>query len=88
MKVYIVPRGRHCPILWYIVGQHNIIKKNRNPLVCITNPTLFVQLIGPQFIMAIQASLESRWESCVEEAWLRLFKCMAYVMKGAMIDNA
>ncbi|XP_047736897.1 uncharacterized protein LOC108679324 [Hyalella azteca] len=45
-----------------------------------------VQLIGPQFIAAMQGSLQRRWEACVEEAWLRLFRCLSFSMKAAMLD--
>ncbi|KAF2358059.1 Globin [Trinorchestia longiramus] len=48
----------------------------------------YIDLIGPQFIMAMQCSLESRWESQVEDAWLKLFQSVAYVMKSAMLDQA
>lgn len=48
--------------------------------------TLFslFQLIGPQFIQAIQPSLEDRWTDELHEAWIHLFKYMAYVMKTSM----
>jgi hemoglobin-like flavoprotein len=42
------------------------------------------QLIGPQFIQAIQPSLEDRWTDELHEAWVHLFKYMAYIMKTSM----
>ena len=44
----------------------------------------FFQLIGPQFIWAMQPALEDQWNTELEEAWSDLFKMMAYVMKNAM----
>lgn len=43
-----------------------------------------MQLIGPQFIMAIQPSLVDRWSEEMHLAWTALFLNMAYIMKGAM----
>lgn len=42
------------------------------------------QLIGPQFIMAIQPSLVDRWSEEMHSAWTALFLNMAYIMKGSM----
>lgn len=44
----------------------------------------YVDLIGPQFIWAMQPALEDQWNTELEEAWSDLFKMMAYVMKNAM----
>jgi hemoglobin-like flavoprotein len=53
------------------------------------NPTLnlcfiFLQLIGPQFIWAMQPALQDQWTTELEEAWSDLFKMIAHVMKNAM----
>jgi hemoglobin-like flavoprotein len=45
------------------------------------------QLIGPQFIQAIQPSLEERWTPELHDAWIQLFKYMAYVMKTSMSEE-
>ncbi|KAF0766371.1 neuroglobin-like [Aphis craccivora] len=44
----------------------------------------YVDLIGPQFIMAIQPSLVDRWTEEMHSAWTALFLNMAYIMKGSM----
>ncbi|KAK7575734.1 hypothetical protein V9T40_012020 [Parthenolecanium corni] len=44
----------------------------------------YVDLIGPQFIQAIQPSLEKQWNSELDEAWNKLFRYIAHVMKDAM----
>lgn len=45
---------------------------------------VLLQLIGPQFIMAIQPSLVDRWTEEMHSAWTALFLNMAYIMKGSM----
>ncbi|VVC42493.1 Globin,Globin-like [Cinara cedri] len=44
----------------------------------------YVDLIGPQFIIAIQPSLVDRWTEEIHLAWTSLFLNMAYIMKGSM----
>jgi len=45
---------------------------------------LSLQLIGPQFIWAIQPIIGDQWTSELEQAWSDLFKFIAHVMKAAM----
>jgi hemoglobin-like flavoprotein len=52
-----------------------------------SNKHFLFQLIGPQFIQAIQPSLEERWTPELHEAWIHLFKYMAYVMKTSMCEE-
>ncbi|CAC5368102.1 uncharacterized protein LOC127738201 [Mytilus californianus] len=44
----------------------------------------YIDLIGPQFIWAIQPALKEQWNSEVEEAWSDLFKLISQLMKTAM----
>ncbi|KAH3864849.1 uncharacterized protein LOC127870295 [Dreissena polymorpha] len=44
----------------------------------------YMDLIGPQFILAIQPVLETEWSSELENAWSDLFKFIAHIMKAAM----
>ncbi|KAK3597356.1 hypothetical protein CHS0354_034600 [Potamilus streckersoni] len=44
----------------------------------------YIDLIGPQFILAIAPNLGDKWTTEAEEAWSDLFKMIACVMKGAM----
>ncbi|XP_050526146.1 neuroglobin-1-like [Daktulosphaira vitifoliae] len=44
----------------------------------------YVDLVGPQFIIAIQPSLTDRWTEETQSAWTSLFLNMAYIMKGSM----
>ncbi|XP_067009497.1 neuroglobin-like [Anabrus simplex] len=44
----------------------------------------YVDLIGPQFIQAIQPSLEDRWTPELQQAWAQLFHYIAFFMKGSM----
>ncbi|XP_025425683.1 neuroglobin-1-like isoform X1 [Sipha flava] len=44
----------------------------------------YVDLIGPQFILAIQPSLVDQWSQETHSAWTALFLNMAYIMKGSM----
>nr|CAD7260264.1 unnamed protein product [Timema shepardi] len=47
----------------------------------------YVDLIGPQFIQAIQPSLDSQWTPELHEAWAQLFKFMAYIMKTNITEE-
>ncbi|CAH0768824.1 unnamed protein product [Bemisia tabaci] len=47
----------------------------------------YVDLIGPQFIQAIQPSLKDRWNEELHQAWACLFQFMAYIMKNAMLQE-
>jgi hemoglobin-like flavoprotein len=76
-----------------LVG-HSVVSRNPNSNLSkflpkhITNCTVSLfQLIGPQFIQAIQPSLEERWTPELHEAWIQLFKYMAYIMKNSMCDE-
>lgn len=44
-----------------------------------------LQLIGPQFLFAIEPILNNHWTPEVEAAWSDLFKFIAYVMREAMM---
>ncbi|XP_064107702.1 cytoglobin-2-like [Macrobrachium nipponense] len=46
-----------------------------------------VELVGPEFLKAIQPALESEWTDEVEEAWDLLMKNIAYGMRLAMIEE-
>ncbi len=43
------------------------------------------QLIGPQFLFAIEPLLKEHWNGELEQAWSDLFKFMGYVMREAMM---
>lgn len=43
-----------------------------------------LQLIGPQFIQAIQPSLENQWNAELDEAWTKLFQYIAHIMKDSI----
>ncbi len=45
-----------------------------------------LQLIGPQFVRAIEPSLAEHWTPEVEDAWLCLFKLTSVIMQEAMIS--
>lgn len=44
----------------------------------------YMDLIGPQFILAIQPVIGEKWNSELEQAWSDLFKLIAHIMKAAM----
>lgn len=46
-----------------------------------------LQLIGPQFVYAVKPSMEEHWSDEIEEAWIQLFRYMAYVMKKSMVET-
>ncbi|KAK9507363.1 hypothetical protein O3M35_007236 [Rhynocoris fuscipes] len=48
----------------------------------------YVDLVGPQFIQAIQPSLQNEWTPEVAEAWKLLFCHISYIMKGALAEAA
>ena len=43
--------------------------------------------MGPQFILAIQPSLESQWNSELHDAWNHLFKIIEHVMVASMDEE-
>ncbi|KAK6182322.1 hypothetical protein SNE40_010033 [Patella caerulea] len=45
----------------------------------------YIDLIGPQFIWAIQPTLGDKWTAELEEAWSDLFKLISHIMKRAMV---
>ncbi|XP_067009721.1 neuroglobin [Anabrus simplex] len=47
----------------------------------------YVDLIGPQFIQAIQPSLEDRWTPELQQAWAQLFHYIAFFMKASMEEE-
>ena len=44
------------------------------------------QLIGPQFVRAIEPKLQDHWTPEVEDAWLCLFKLASVIMQETMIS--
>lgn len=44
----------------------------------------YIDLIGPQFIWAIQPAIGDHWNQEVEEAWSDFFKLISFCMKEAM----
>lgn len=46
-----------------------------------------LQLIGPQFVYAVKPSMEEHWSEEIEEAWIQLFRYMAYIMKKSMVET-
>ncbi|KAL5008779.1 hypothetical protein ScPMuIL_014360 [Solemya velum] len=44
----------------------------------------YIDLIGPQFIWAIQPTMGEKWTSDIEESWSDLFKLISHIMKNAM----
>ncbi|CAG5129487.1 unnamed protein product [Candidula unifasciata] len=44
----------------------------------------YIDLIGPQFIWAIEPVIGEHWTAEVEQAWSDLFKYISYIMKDAM----
>lgn len=50
------------------------------------NLLLLFQLIGPQFVRAIEPSLKEHWTPEVEDAWLSLFKLASVIMQETMIS--
>ncbi|KAK7493420.1 hypothetical protein BaRGS_00015320, partial [Batillaria attramentaria] len=44
----------------------------------------YMDLIGPQFIWAIEPVLGDQWTHEVEQAWSDLFKFISHIMKEAM----
>ncbi|XP_014786974.1 uncharacterized protein LOC106881192 [Octopus bimaculoides] len=44
----------------------------------------YIDLIGPQFILAIKPEVGDHWSLEVEEAWSDLFKLITHIMKAAM----
>ncbi|XP_054712905.1 globin D, coelomic-like isoform X1 [Uloborus diversus] len=47
----------------------------------------YVDLIGPQFVFAVKPSMEKYWSEEIEDAWIQLFRYMAYQMKKAMLER-
>lgn len=45
----------------------------------------FLQLIGPQFILAIKPTIKDSWTIETEEAWSDFFKMVTFIMKEAMV---
>ncbi|WAR18459.1 CYGB2-like protein [Mya arenaria] len=44
----------------------------------------YSDLIGPQFILAIQPVLNDAWTTELEQTWSDLFKLIAFIMKASM----
>ena len=44
-----------------------------------------LQLIGPQFICAVQPCLGDAWTPEVESAWADLFRLISHITKEAMV---
>ncbi|EEB14769.1 Globin D, coelomic, putative [Pediculus humanus corporis] len=47
----------------------------------------YVELVGPQFILAIKPSLEKQWDEELDDAWTHLFKIIEFVMVSSMDDD-
>ncbi|XP_070577488.1 uncharacterized protein [Ptychodera flava] len=45
-----------------------------------------IDVFGQQFIMAIQPTLSKSWDKKVEDAWIQLFKFIAYSLKVGMLE--
>lgn len=45
----------------------------------------YMDLIGPQFILAIKPTIEDSWTIETEEAWSDFFKMVTFIMKEAMV---
>jgi hemoglobin-like flavoprotein len=68
------------------VEAYGVVRCEGSHIVTQCTVPLF-QLIGPQFIQAIKPSLEDRWTDELHEAWLHLFKYIAYVLKTSMAEE-
>ncbi|KAL8613604.1 hypothetical protein ACOMHN_022023 [Nucella lapillus] len=45
----------------------------------------YIDLIGPQFICAVQPAMGDLWTSEIESAWADLFRLISHIMKEAMV---
>lgn len=45
----------------------------------------YIDLIGPQFICAVQPAMGDAWTSEIEAAWADLFRLISHIMKEAMV---
>ncbi|XP_071040529.1 globin C, coelomic-like isoform X2 [Parasteatoda tepidariorum] len=43
--------------------------------------------VRPQFVFAVKPSMKDHWSDDIEDAWIQLFKFMAYKMKKAMLES-
>ncbi|WAR18461.1 CYGB2-like protein [Mya arenaria] len=61
-----------------------ILKELGSRHVMYTAKVDYMDLIGPQFILAIQPVLDDEWTPELEQAWSDLFKLIAFIMKASM----
>ncbi|XP_062591821.1 neuroglobin-like [Saccostrea cucullata] len=47
----------------------------------------FIDMVGRQFVHAIQPHLQDTWNKDLEEAWSQLFRVLCYHMKRGMVDS-
>ncbi|XP_076442802.1 neuroglobin-like [Babylonia areolata] len=45
----------------------------------------YIDLIGPQFIYAVQPAMGDLWTPEIESAWADLFRLISHIMKEAMV---
>ena len=45
----------------------------------------YIDIIGPQFLFAVEPILYGYWSPVVEHAWAQLFRVVGHLMKEAMI---
>ncbi|XP_046381363.1 non-symbiotic hemoglobin 1-like [Haliotis rufescens] len=45
----------------------------------------YIDLIGPQFLWAIQPAMKDSWTPEIEQAWSDLFKLISHIIKEAML---
>ena len=63
------------------VGKNWLRKRNGEQLIT-PSPS---QLVGPQFLEAVQPSMGAHWNPAVEAAWHCLMEVIAFHMKRAML---
>lgn len=47
----------------------------------------YVELVGPQFVLAIKPSLEKEWNQELHDAWNHLFKIIEHIMVASMDEE-
>ncbi|XP_077990357.1 neuroglobin-like [Glandiceps talaboti] len=45
-----------------------------------------IDVFGQQFIMSIKPTLSKSWDRKIEDAWINLFRYIAFMMKQGMLD--
>lgn len=62
--------------LLFILGQKHVMFNTKVD---------YMDLIGPQFILAIKPTFKNDWTIELEEAWSDFFKLVTFIMKEAMV---